>query len=402
MSMLKTNQFEPLSGSESDWWKKQRVLVTGASGFKGSWLCSVLAELGAEIHGTVANSINPESACELLGLRNKIVQYSVDLSDRQQVSDMVSSVMPSVIFHLGAKAIVRECLRDPVRAFDANAMGTLHVLEACRQHKINCQRLLICSTDHVFGAIDEGEIPIPERCKPRYGGPYETSKAVAELIAQCYYKTYIKDFGDDFRMCITRAANVFGFGDTQASRIIPRQMRLLSEHIQSGKGYLEYQYQDNGRQFLHVADAVSGYILAVSRLDRIDPEQQDLPTFHFCIESYGRYARDKESFIRLREIVELIVDVANKSPDITIPVECKPHKDLKGYVPNENPVQGLSCEDTKGQLNWSPDYDLKQGLEELLQWYISKPTRKERIDLIKKAVERCARRLRGSKVRHTP
>lgn len=293
MPRPKTDQFQPLTKPESNWWEKQRVLVTGASGFKGSWLCSVLAELGTEVHGTVVNRTDPESAYEVLGLRDKIVQYYVDLSDRQQVCDMINSVMPSVIFHLGAKAIVGECLRDSVRAFDANAMGTLHILEAVRQvnaRKINCQRLLICSTDHVFGVVDKGEIPIPESREPRYGGPYETSKAVAELIARSYYKTYFKDFSNGFCMCITRAANVFEFGDSQISRIIPRQLRLLSEN-----GYLWYQHTENGRQFLHIADAVSGYILAVSRLSKIAQERQSLSIFHFCIDSYGSDARQNQA-----------------------------------------------------------------------------------------------------------
>ncbi|HKI31134.1 MAG TPA: GDP-mannose 4,6-dehydratase, partial [Gemmataceae bacterium] len=85
-------------------WQGQKVLVTGASGFKGSWLCGILVNLGAEVYGTVRNRIHPESPYELLDLHDEIVEASADISDRQQVFDLINSIQPTVIFHLAAKA----------------------------------------------------------------------------------------------------------------------------------------------------------------------------------------------------------------------------------------------------------------------------------------------------------
>jgi CDP-glucose 4,6-dehydratase len=165
-------------------WQDRKVLVTGASGFKGSWLCAALLELGARVYGTVRNQKNPDAAFEALGLDDRVVKVSADVSDRQAVYDMVNTVEPDVVFHLAAKALVPVALRDPRRALDVNIMGTLNLIEACRKLKV-CTRLLVCSTDHVFGNVDPADLPergFDERSRVSYGGPYDTSKAAMELM----------------------------------------------------------------------------------------------------------------------------------------------------------------------------------------------------------------------------
>src|SRR5204862_125945 len=131
---------------------------TGASGFKGSWLCAALLRLGARVYGTVRNQRNPFSAFEVFGIDDQVVRVSTDVSDRQQVYDLLNSVEPDVIFHLAAKALVPVSLRDPRRTFEVNFMGTLNIIEACRKLKA-CTRLLVCSTDHVFGNVEPDELP---------------------------------------------------------------------------------------------------------------------------------------------------------------------------------------------------------------------------------------------------
>src|SRR5437868_12342971 len=166
-------------------WKGRKVLVTGASGFKGSWLCAALLRLGAEVYGTIRNIRNPLSAYRLLDLDKNVVKVSADISDRQQVYDLLNSVEPDVIFHLAAKALVPVSLRDPRRTFDVNIMGTLNFIEASRKLKVS-NRLLVCSTDHVFGNVEPAELPrdengkivgFAEKDRVSYGGPYDTSKA---------------------------------------------------------------------------------------------------------------------------------------------------------------------------------------------------------------------------------
>jgi len=247
-------------------WQGQKVLVTGASGFKGSWLCGILVNLGAEVYGTVRNRIHPESPYELLDLHDEIVEASADISDRQQVFDLINSIQPTVIFHLAAKAIVPVALSDPRRAFEVNVLGTVNILEACRTlrrpNRRVCERLLICSTDHVFGHVDPAALPargFDERTRVSYGGPYDTSKAAMELMVRSYHYSFWAELP---AVGITRCANVFGLGDTNARRVIPY---FISSAKDTGK--VDLQYNLNGRQFIYVTDAIVGYIKAAASLN---------------------------------------------------------------------------------------------------------------------------------------
>ena len=158
-------------------WSNKKVLVTGASGFKGSWLSAGLQRLGAKVYGTVRNQINPTSSFVNLGLNESIIKVSADVSNRQEIHDVINTIEPDVIFHLAAKALVPVALRDPHRAFDVNINGTMNIIEACRKLQVG-SRLLICSTDHVFGDVLPDELPsggFNERSRISYGGPTNTS-----------------------------------------------------------------------------------------------------------------------------------------------------------------------------------------------------------------------------------
>jgi CDP-glucose 4,6-dehydratase len=133
-------------------WSGKKVLVTGASGFKGSWLCKVLHKLGADVYGITRQVLNPISSYNLLELEETIVKVPADITVPRQVFDVLNNIAPDVIFHLAAKAQVPVALRDPIRTFDVNVMGTLNILEACRKYAV-AEKLLIVSTDHVFGFI---------------------------------------------------------------------------------------------------------------------------------------------------------------------------------------------------------------------------------------------------------
>src|SRR5690349_12967030 len=115
-----------------DVWKGRRVLITGASGFLGSWLSAVLFELKAIVYGTVRNEGGANSAYDVLDIGRKITKVSLDIANRQQVYDLLNSVVPQFIFHLAGQALVPAARRDPQRTFEINVVGTTNVLEGCR------------------------------------------------------------------------------------------------------------------------------------------------------------------------------------------------------------------------------------------------------------------------------
>ena len=344
-------------------WQGRKVLVTGASGFKGGWLCAALLQLGARVSGTVSNHRSPLSAFEVFGLDGRVNKLSVDISDRQQVYDQLNKAEPDVIFHLAAKALVPDGLRDPRRTFDVNIMGTLNIIEACRKLKV-CNRLLICSTDHVFGHVKPEDLPpggFVERARVSYGGPYDTSKAAMELMVRCYHYTYWSELP---AIGITRCANVFGFGDTNHRRVIPFFIRsALNERV------IPLKYRKNGRQFIHVTDAITGYLRAASSLGeggthektgRPRPEDDRspfTPTFHFTIEQYTGTA---EPYITMEGLAQQVASLHSARVD---------DSNCTDWAPNENKLQALNCQATREALWWKAKKSLPEALTDLGLWY---------------------------------
>jgi CDP-glucose 4,6-dehydratase len=339
-------------------WSGRDVLVTGCAGFKGAWLCAVLHELGAKVHGIRNNKAHPDSAYELLDLPKKIVEVRADISNRVDVTDVINGMKPDAIFHLAAKAVVTVCLRDPYRAFLVNTFGTLNILEACRRlNAVNS--LVLVSTDHVFGTVKEERLPLDEDSPVQHGGPYDTSKATMEIIARCYHSTYDNALP---RTCLTRAANCIGFGDTASRRVVPTFIQAALK-----TGFIPVTTKKNGRQFVDVADVVSGYIMAASHSPPAFDLRQALPTFHFAIE---RYEATSEPFIRIEALAEIIA----KLTDARVDVQPK----CVDFMPNENRCQALSCEKTARSLGWHPKRRFVDTLNDLVTWYRPQTTRNER------------------------
>jgi CDP-glucose 4,6-dehydratase len=278
------------------------------------------------------------------------------------VLESVNSIQPDAIFHLAAKSIVREALRNPHSTFNINFYGTLNVLEACRRVG-SCPRILVCSTDHAIGGPDPSRIPpdgFDEKTPVDFSGPYDTSKALEELLARSYHATYPSQFP---AMCITRCANVFGWGDANRSRVIPRFVTFAKK-----KKQLPLQYRKNGRQFIYVADAVAGYVRALSSLSErgptslIDADSRDnqdpfTPTFHFAIERYGHA---KTPYITLEMLAREIGRLFGAAVDNSSAVD---------YAPNENRAHALNCARTRSVLGWQPQTSLTDGLRKMGQWF---------------------------------
>lgn len=358
-------------------WNGKKVLVTGASGFKGSWLCAVLLELGAEVYGITRQVLNPMSSYNLLEIDDKIVKVAADISVLHQVFDVLNVVPPDVIFHLAAKAQVPISLRDPRRTFDINIMGTINILEACRQFRIG-KRLLIISTDHVFGNNTEETLPkggFNEKHPVSYSGPYDTSKSAMELCVRSYHDYYIDTLPS---IGITRAANVFGYGDVAYRRVIPVFVGSALERKE-----VPLTCRKNGRQFIYISDIIEGYIRAASVLDdRVKKGPNDFtPTFHFAIEDYGK---QDENFIRMQELAEIIASLFN--------AKVVEEPNCQDYAPNENQIQALNCKDTYQRLKWTPKTRLVDGIEKLREWYLPRRLLDDQIrvflgDLMKREIK---------------
>lgn len=248
-----------------DIYRGRRVLVTGHTGFKGSWLALWLHELGTEVIGVALPPAVQPNHWELLEL--PIHDRRLDIRDISALQEVFIETQPEIVFHLAAQSLVRRSYRDPLETWSTNVMGTANVLEACHQQP-SVRAIVVVTTDKCY---ENREWPWGYRENDRLGGhdPYSASKAGAELVAASYRSGF---FTTDTAplLATARAGNVIGGGDWSEDRLIPDMIRAL-EHKQS----LEVRCPQATRPWQHVLESLSGYLLVGQRLlmgDRVFAE----------------------------------------------------------------------------------------------------------------------------------
>lgn len=259
---------------------------------------------------------------------------------------------------------------NPIRAFETNVLGTLNLLEACRH--LHTQRgegshlwrgveaFLCVSTDHVFG--DElpsaGFAGHKETESLGYGGPYEASKAAMEFAVRSYGPGYMEwNDGPPPAIAITRCANCFGPGDIAYRRVIPNFLKSAMNH-----GRIDLDCRKNGRQFIHVGDAVGGYILAASAARRVAKDRPRV--FHFAIDHYDLDGLSQR-WISMKQLAGLIGSVVG--PHVVVGESST----TPDWAPNENKIQALNCDRTHRELGWRANWKLRDGVEELREWKLA-------------------------------
>lgn len=238
-----------------------RVLVTGHTGFKGSWLVSWLLELGAEVAGYALAPATSPSNFDVLGLEGRIDHRLGDIRDRDALAAALREIRPDVVFHLAAQAIVSTSYEDPVATFETNTIGTLNVLETVRQTP-SVRALVVVTSDKCYRNV---EWVWGYRETDILGGedPYSASKACAELVSYSYIHSFFKSRPDAAAVATARAGNVIGGGDWAANRIVPDCVRAWT----GGKAVV-LRNPTSTRPWQHVLEPLSGYLLLGAELLR--------------------------------------------------------------------------------------------------------------------------------------
>jgi len=320
--------------SKPGFWSGRSVLVTGASGLIGSWLCASLLADGARVQGLVRDA-DPRSELFRSGTFRRMSLVIGDLADLTTVERAIVGAQVETVFHLGAQAIVAIASEMPLETFESNIRGTYNVLEACRRHSKVVGRVVIASSDKAYGS--HPTLPYTEDMPLQGRHPYEVSKSCGDLLAACYHETYRLPVG------IARCGNVYGGGDLNWSRLIPDTIRALLNGqppvIRSDGRYV--------RDYVYVMDVVEAY----RRLaEGLDDETLHGEAFNFSSE------RPCE-VLEVVDVIQRLIGMSGLKPVILDAAQ------------GEIRSQFLDSTKAEARLGWSASHPLEEGMAETIEWY---------------------------------
>ena len=328
-------------------WQGKRVLVTGHTGFKGSWLSLWLCELGARVSGVaLAPDTNP-ALFDQLGLAERLDHHVGDLRDLDALCELVASVQPEVVLHLAAQPLVRRSYLEPVLTWSTNVLGTIHLLEALRPLTLPCAAVLI-TTDKVYR---NNEWVYGYRENDPLGGhdPYSSSKAASELAISSWRASYCgtqPHQSPHLRLASARAGNVIGGGDWAADRIIPDSVRALS----AGQS-ITLRNPGATRPWQHVLEPLSGYLALAESLA--------VPAGGLAMAEAFNFGPQLEAN---RSVQELVAQALLHWPGTWIDAS-------DSAAPHEAGLLNLVVDKAHHCLGWSPRWDFATTVARTLEWY---------------------------------
>lgn len=323
----------------ADAYRGRRVLLTGHTGFKGSWFAAWLNYLGAQVTGLALSPYGSPNHWDLLSETARDLRG--DIRDLSVVQAAFEQAQPEIVFHLAAQALVRQSYREPLESWSTNVMGTANVLEVCR-HTPSVRAVVVVTTDKVYA---NSEWPWGYRENDRLGGhdPYSASKAACELVAESYRKSFFKEEGAPL-MATARAGNVIGGGDWSEDRLIPDLMRA----VRAGAP-LEIRSPQATRPWQHVLECLSGYLLLGQQL--LEGRSVFAEAWNF-----GPASEDN------RTVAEVLGAMQRHWPELVWNVSAAPQ-------PHEANLLYLDCAKSRSQLQWSPVWSLEDAIGMTAAWY---------------------------------
>ena len=322
----------------------KKVLITGHTGFKGTWLTSWLLKLGATVCGISDQIPTQPSMFVELDLEDKIDHHFCDIRDFEKVYKILSDFNPDFVFHLAAQPIVSISYSDPLNTISTNVMGTAVILEALKQWNQECNAVIITSdkcyenVEWVWGYKETDHL----------GGKdiYSGSKGAAEIIFHAYFNSFFKD--SKVRLATGRAGNVIGGGDWAQDRIVVDCMRNWSNGIP-----VEIRSPQATRPWQHVLEPLSGYLALGARLDE---------TKELLGESFNFGPKSEQS----RTVLELLTDLS-KHWDLKNPNEAY---SITANIPfHEAGLLKLNCDKALFHLKWEANLTYNECVEMVGNWY---------------------------------
>lgn len=344
-----------------DFYKSKRILITGHTGFKGSWLSIWLNELGAEIIGVSLEPHTDKDNYVLSGIGNKIkADLRANIQDAEAINDIFQTYQPEIVFHLAAQPLVRLSYEEPVNTWQTNVLGTINVMEAFRRCKSSKVAVMI-TTDKCYENREENH---PYREDEPMGGydPYSSSKGACEIAISSWRRSFMNPNEYDKHgksMASVRAGNVIGGGDWAKDRIVPDCIRA----IESGKPIL-IRNRNAVRPWQHVLEPLRGYMILAQKM-------WNHPT-EFC-EGWN-FGPNLDSVIPVWKVASKIVEIYGKG-------ELIDKTDLN--APHEANLLMLDISKASKRLGWIPILEVENSIRMTVEWY-KQYNRMDVYDLCKK------------------
>ncbi|NEX02327.1 CDP-glucose 4,6-dehydratase [Pseudobutyrivibrio sp. NOR37] len=353
-----------------DFYKGKKILITGHTGFKGSWMCKALINAGAEVTGYALAAPTEPSLFDMLGLASQMNSVEGDIRDLEHLLSVFESVKPEIVIHMAAQPIVRDSYKDPVYTYETNVMGTVNICEAVRRTP-SVRSFVNVTTDKVY-LNKEWQWGYRENEELNGFDPYSNSKSCSELVTSSYKNSFFTDeyyqanYGVEGPAVSTcRAGNVIGGGDFANDRIIPDCIRAVSagQEIVVRNPYSTRPYE-------HVLEPVMAYLMVA------EAQYKDKS----FASSYNVGPNDSDCWTT-GELVQLFCDKWNGAVDqrasaagagnaaATLNKASWVNKHDGG--PHEANFLKLDCSKLKSTFGWSPVWNVETTMEKIVEWSVA-------------------------------
>ena len=322
-----------------NFYKGKKVLVTGHTGFKGSWLCRLLLNLGAEVTGYALEPPTEPDLFHLVDVESQMRSVTGDIRDLEKLNQVFAEAQPEIVLHLAAQPIVRESYKNPVYTYETNVMGTVNILEAVRQCR-SVKSFLNVTTDKVY-RNNEWEWGYRETDELDGYDPYSNSKSCSELVTHSYKNSFFND--DHVAISTARAGNVIGGGDFANDRIIPDCIRAAIKHED-----IVVRNPFSTRPYQHVLEPLYAYLMIAAM------QYQEIK-----YAGYYNVGPDETDCVTTGDLVDLFVEKWGEGMKWVNRYDGGPH---------EANFLKLDCSKLKTTFGWKPHWNLDTAIEMVVEW----------------------------------
>ena len=322
-------------------YKGKTILITGHTGFKGSWMCKVLTMYGANVIGYALDAPTEPNLFKISNIEKEIISVVGDIRDLNKLKETFDKYRPEIVIHMAAQPIVRESYKNPVYTYETNVMGTVNLLEAVRLCN-SVKSVVNVTTDKVY-KNNEWEWGYRENDTLDGYDPYSNSKSCSELVTNAYIKSFFSDNNVAISTC--RAGNVIGGGDFAADRIIPDCVRSMEK---GDKIVVRNPYST--RPYQHVLEPVCAYLMIAMK------QYEDAEKYA------GNYnvGPDDCDCVTTGELVSIFCDKWRES---------KGWEDIsEADAPHEASFLKLDCSKIKNLFKWKPKWDINEAIDNTIEW----------------------------------